>query len=131
MRDTRRVISVEPVTSRCLQAALEAGAPVPVDVAGVAADSLGARQLGQVAWSIVQHFVDLAVTVSDDDIRDAQRVLWDQFRLIAEPGGAAALAGLRSGAYVPQRGERIVVVVCGSNCDPSTIVNAGEPRTGG
>jgi threonine dehydratase len=121
VRDTRRIVSVEPATSRCLQAALEAGEPVPVEVAGVAADSLGARQLGSVAWSIVSNYVDLAVTVTDDDIRDAQRALWSEFRLIAEPGGAAALAGLRSGAYVPERGERVVVVICGSNCDPSTI----------
>lgn len=121
VRDTRRIVSVEPVTSRCLQAAIEAGEPVPVEVAGVAADSLGARSLGRVAWSVVRHFVDVAVTVTDDDIRSAQRALWDEFRLIAEPGGAAALAGLRSGAYVPQRGERVVVVVCGSNCDPETV----------
>ena len=134
VRDTRRVVSVEPVTSRCLQAALEAGERVPVEVAGVAADSLGAQMLGEVAWSVVQHFVDQAVTVTDDDIREAQQVLWQQFRLIAEPGGAAALAGLRSGAYVPQRGERVVVVVCGSNCDPSTVtqqegVTPAAPRT--
>jgi threonine dehydratase len=130
VRDTRRVVSVEPVTSRCLQAALEAGERVPVEVAGLAADSLGARMLGEVAWSIVQHYVDVAITVTDDDIRDAQRALWNEFRLIAEPGGAAALAGLRSGAYVPQRGERVVVVVCGSNCDPATIVNGAGPSTG-
>jgi threonine dehydratase len=133
VRDTRRVISVEPATSRCLQAALQAGHPVPVDVAGVASDSLGARQLGGVAWSIVQHYVDQAVTVSDDDIRSAQQALWNEFRLIAEPGGAAALAGLRSGAFVPERGERVVVVVCGSNCDPATVVTASAPsvpRTG-
>ncbi|MGD9997937.1 MAG: serine/threonine dehydratase [Ilumatobacteraceae bacterium] len=122
VRDTRRIVSVEPATSRCLQAALEAGAPVPVEVSGIAADSLGTRQIGDVAWSIASHFVDEAVTVTDDDIRSAQRALWDEFRLIAEPGGAAALAGLRAGAYVPQRGERTVVVVCGSNCDPATIV---------
>ncbi|MCU1360567.1 MAG: Threonine dehydratase [Ilumatobacteraceae bacterium] len=123
VRDTRRIVSVEPATSRCLQAALEAGQRVPVEVSGLAADSLGARMLGEVAWSIVQHYVDVAVTVTDDDILQAQRALWDEFRLIAEPGGAAALAGLRSGAYVPQRGERVVVVVCGSNCDPATILN--------
>jgi threonine dehydratase len=122
VRDTRRVVSVEPQTCRCLQAALDAGGPTPVEVSGIAADSLGTRQLGSVAWSVASHFVDVAVTVSDDDIRSAQRALWDELRLIAEPGGAAALAGLRSGAYVPQPGERAVVVVCGSNCDPNTIV---------
>jgi len=119
--NTKRVVSVEPGSSRCLQAAVEAGRPVPVDVSGIASDSLGARQLGEVAWSIVQHHVDLAIVVDDSDIRDAQRSIWDELRLIAEPGGATSLAALRSGAYVPERGERVVVVVCGSNCDPATV----------
>ena len=119
--DTRKVVSVEPVTSACLHAALTSGELRDVQVSGVAADSLGARRLGAIAWSIVRHYVDQAVLVTDDDIRSAQRALWDEFRLIAEPGGAAALAALRCGAYVPERGERVVVVVCGSNCDPATI----------
>ncbi|MEK7424496.1 MAG: pyridoxal-phosphate dependent enzyme, partial [Actinomycetota bacterium] len=95
--------------------------PTPVEVAGLAADSLGARQLGAVSWSIVESFVDAAVLVTDDDIRAAQQILWQELRLVAEPGGAAALAALRSGAYVPEPGERVIVVVCGSNCDPATV----------
>jgi threonine dehydratase len=118
----RRVISVEPETSQCLHAARMAGEPVPVTVAGVASDSLGARQLGEVAWSVVQHHVAHSVTVSDDDIRAAQRLLWNGLRLVAEPGGATALAALLSGAYTPASDERIVVVVCGSNCDPNTVL---------
>ncbi|TPW13055.1 MAG: threonine dehydratase [Acidimicrobiaceae bacterium] len=121
VRDTRKIVSVEPATSRCLHAALEAGTPTPVEVAGLAADSLGARQLGAVSWSIVESFVDAAVLVTDDDIRAAQQILWQELRLVAEPGGAAALAALRSGAYVPEPGERVIVVVCGSNCDPATV----------
>jgi threonine dehydratase len=120
-RDRVRVVSVEPETSQCLRAALAAGEPVPVEVAGLAADSLGARRLGDVPWSIVRHFVDEAVVVADDDIRAAQGELWDEFRLVAEPGGAAALAAIRSGAYTPSAAERVVVVVCGSNCDPATV----------
>lgn len=120
--DRVRIVSVEPATSQCLRAALAAGEPVPVEVAGVAADSLGARQIGAVPWSIVRHFVDEAVVVADDAIRAAQRELWHELRLIVEPGGAAALAAIRSGAYVPEPGERVVVVVCGSNCDPATVV---------
>jgi len=123
VRDTRKVVSVEPETSRCLHAAREAGAPVAVAVSGVAADSLGARQLGAVAWSVVERFVDDAVLVSDDEIRDAQRALWDELRLIVEPGGAAAVAALRSGAYKPEPGERVVVAVCGSNADPASIAS--------
>ncbi|MBI4935003.1 MAG: threonine/serine dehydratase [Actinobacteria bacterium] len=118
----KRVVSVEPETSQCLHAARMAGEPVPVSVAGVASDSLGARRLGEVAWSVVQHHVAHSVTVSDDDIRAAQRLLWDRLRLVVEPGGATALAALQSGAYAPDTGERVVVVVCGSNCDPNTVM---------
>ena len=120
-RDRVRIVSVEPESSQCLRAALAAGAPAEVTVAGLAADSLGAKRIGAVPWSIVRHFVDEAVVVSDDDIRAAQRALWDDLRLIVEPGGAAALAAIRSGAYTPAPGERVVVVVCGSNCDPTTV----------
>jgi threonine dehydratase len=120
-RDRVRVVSVEPQTSACLHAALGAGAPVEVAVSGLAADSLGAQRLGAAPWTIVRRFVHDAVLVADDDIRRAQQELWDDLRLVVEPGGAAALAALRSGAYRPQRGERVVVVLCGSNCDPATV----------
>jgi threonine dehydratase len=122
-RDRVRVVSVEPESSQCVRQALAAGHPVDVDVSGVAADSLGARRIGEVPWSLVSRFVDDAVVVSDDAIRAAQRELWDELRLIVEPGGAAALAAIRAGAYVQGPGERVIVAVCGSNADPSTIVH--------
>jgi len=122
VQDRRRVISVEPSASDCLFAARVAGEPTPVTVGGVAADSLGSNTLGAYAWTIVEHYVDDAVVVSDDAIRTAQRSLWDEFRLVVEPGGATALAALQSGAYRPEHGERIVVAVCGSNCDPNTVL---------
>lgn len=120
-QDRVRVVSVEPETSQCLKAALEHGAPVDVPVSGLAADSLGAKRLGTVPWEIARRYVDVALTVSDADIHAAQRSLWDDFRLVVEPGGAAAYAALRVGAYVPEPGERVVVVVCGANCDPATV----------
>jgi threonine dehydratase len=121
LRDRVRIVCVEPETSRCVGAAFDAGAPVPVDVSGVAADSLGARQVGAVPWQLISAFVDVDVAVPDDAIRAAQRELWDEFRLVVEPGGAAALAAVRTGAYVPEPAERVVVVVCGSNADPVSI----------
>ena len=120
--DRVRIVSVEPETSQCLRAAKLAGEPVEVSVSGVAADSLGAKRLGAVPWSVVSRFVDVAVTVSDEAIGRAQRAFWDDLRLVVEPGGAAAYAALVESAYVPERGERVVVVVCGSNCDPRTVI---------
>lgn len=121
-RDRVRIVNVEPETSQCVRAALTGGAPIEVDVSGLAADSLGARRVGDVPWSVIRHFVDEAVVVPDDAIRAAQVELWEAFRLIVEPGGAAALAAIRTGAYQPAHDERVVVVVCGSNCDPASIV---------
>ena len=120
--DRVRIVSVEPQSSQCLRAALGAGEPVDVAVAGIAADSLGARRIGRTPWEVVRRYVDEAVVVTDDDIVETQRAIWDELRLICEPGGAAALAAVRTGAYRPSRGERVAVALCGSNCDPTTVV---------
>jgi len=117
-----KIVGVEPEGSRCLHAALEAGGPVPVEVNSVAGDSLGAKRVGQMAFDIAKAAVDHVALVSDDAIREAQKILWSDFRIMSEPGGAAALAALLSGAYKPQRGERVGVLLCGANVDPTTVI---------
>ena len=112
------VISVEPEGCPGLHDALAAGRPVPAPVGGLAADALGARQVGEIMFAVARQHVARAVLVSDDAIRAAQRVLWDSCRLIAEPGGATALAALLSGAFVPPPGAVVGVLVCGANTDP-------------
>ena len=114
-----RVVAVEPERCPTLYSAVEAGEPVDVEVSGVAADSLGARCIGRLAFDVAQQQVHSVVLVSDEEIRASQRALWDSLRILAEPGGAAALAGLRSGKYQPAPGERVGVIVCGGNTDPS------------
>jgi threonine dehydratase len=112
-----RVISVEPELAPTLERALRAGEVVDVETGGVASDSLGARRAGDLMFPIAQKFVSQAVLVSDDQIIEAQKTLWQSLRLVAEPGGATALAALLSGAYKPRPGERVGVVLCGSNAD--------------
>jgi threonine dehydratase len=114
-----RVIGVEPERCSTLFAAREAGEPVDIEVSGVAADSLGARRVGALAFDVAQRFVHDVVLVTDEEIRQTQRALWDNLRILTEPGGAAALAGLRSGKYQPQPGERVGIIVCGANTDPA------------
>ncbi len=116
-----RVIGVEPAACPSLSAALEAGEPVDVEVGGVAADSLGPRRAGDIAYTIASRFVDRVLTVPDDAIVYAQRRLWSDVHLVTEPGAAAGLAALLTGAYSPQPDERVVVVVCGANTDPATV----------
>ncbi|MBL4757321.1 MAG: threonine/serine dehydratase [Rhizobiales bacterium] len=119
-----RVIAVEPETCCALNAALAAGHPVDVDVSGVAADSLGARSVGELMFPLAQDFVAKSITVPDAEIRKAQSMIWNRLRLIAEPGGAAALAALTSGIYKPEKDERVGVLLCGSNTDPALIERA-------
>jgi threonine dehydratase len=112
-----RVISVEPERAPTLHHALAAGHVVNVDVGGAAADSLGARRAGELMFPIAQKFVSQSLLVTDDQILEAQKTLWEKLRLIAEPGGATAFAALLSGVYKPHPGERVGVVLCGANTD--------------
>ncbi|HQT78912.1 MAG TPA: threonine/serine dehydratase [Rhodopila sp.] len=115
------VISVEPEGCPTLHDALRAGRPVDAPVGGLAADSLGARQVGGLMFPIAQHHISAAVLVPDQAIVAAQRLLWDRFRLVAEPGGATAMAALLSGRFQPPSGARVGVVICGANTDPGKI----------
>jgi len=112
-----KVISVEPIEAPTLQRALSAGRPVDSPAGGIAADSLAPRQVGQQMFPIAQKFVHSALLVSDEEIIAAQKTLWETTRIMAEPGGATAFAGLLSGRYKPEPGERVGVIVCGGNTD--------------
>jgi threonine dehydratase len=116
-----KVVGVEPEGSRCLQASLEAGKPVDVTVESIAADSLGARNTGQLVFDIAKANVDHVALVPDDAIVAAQHLLWEKLRIAAEPGGAAALAALLSGRYKPGMDERVGVLLCGANVDPAKV----------
>lgn len=112
-----RLIAVEPRTAPTLFRALEAGRPVDAEAGGIAADSLAPRRVGELMFPLAQRYVERAVLVEDEAIRDAQRVLWRAMRVATEPGGAAAMAALLSGAYQPRPEERVGVVLCGGNTD--------------
>ena len=119
-----QVVSVEPEGCPALHDALRAGCPIEAPVGGVAADSLGARQVGELMFPIAQAYVAAAVLVPDAAIVATQRLIWDRLRLIAEPGGATALAALLCGSFKPPAGARVGVVVCGANTDPAKVVGS-------
>jgi hypothetical protein len=87
----------------------------------VAADSLGAQRVGQIAWDLSQRFVAATHVLPDRAIRDAQRRLWRDLRLAVEPGAALGMAALWTGAVKPDPAERVAVVLCGANVDPATL----------
>ena len=117
-----RVIAVEAEGSPSLARAREAGRPIDIATGGLAADSLGCRRVGEIGFAITQRLVEHSFVVSEGAIRRAQRLLWDELRVIAEPGGAVALAALVEGSYVPAPGERVGVIVCGGNTDPAAVL---------
>jgi threonine dehydratase len=95
---------------------------VDVEVSGVAADSLGARRVGDLAFAAQQAEPPVSVLVADDEVVEARTALWSRYRIASEHGAAAAYAALLSGRYEPTPGERVAVVVCGANTDPATLV---------
>jgi threonine dehydratase len=116
-----KIVCVEPERIPTLHAALQAGEPVQVEVGGVAADALGASKIGRLAFEVLSGPRVESVLVTDEAIVSARRTLWERHRLAAEHAGAAAYAALLSGVYRPVPGERVAVVVCGSNTDPATL----------
>lgn len=115
-----RVIGVEPELAPTLTRALQAGEPVDAPAGGIAADSLAPRRIGSLAFDIARHHIERTALVSDDAIRDAQRMLWRVLRVVVEPGGGAAMAALLSGAVRPEPGQTVGVLLCGAN---TTAVN--------
>ena len=116
-QDRLKMVAVEPSAAPTLDYALRAGKPVDAPAGGIAADSLAPRQVGQLMFPIAQKYVREVVLVSDEEILEAQKSLWETVRVAAEPGGAAAFAALLSGRYQTQPGERVGVIVCGGNTD--------------
>ncbi|MBS2535700.1 serine/threonine dehydratase [Catenulispora sp. NF23] len=116
-----RVVAVEPENCRALNAALAAGGPTDVDVDSIASDSLGARRVSRTAYRLATDPLATSVLVSDKEIVAARSALWEHRRVAVEHGAAAAMAALLSGRYTPREGERIAVVLCGANTDPSDL----------
>ncbi|HYD74973.1 threonine/serine dehydratase [Ramlibacter sp.] len=120
-RDRSRVIALEPELAPTLHRAREAGEPVDVAVSGIAADSLGAKRIGGLAWDVTQRWVPQSLLLTDEAIRSAQRWLWQQMKLAVEPAAALPLAALQQQAYRPAPGESVALVVCGANLDPASL----------
>ena len=116
-----RIVALEPELAPTLHAARAAGAPVDVTVGGIAADSLGAKQIGGLAWEATQAYVRDALLLTDDSIRAAQLWLWNELKLAVEPAAALPLAALQSGRYVPRADEKVCLIICGANVDPASL----------
>jgi len=115
--DRVRIVAIETEGTASYRAAKHAGAPAPWKAQGLAADSLGAHQIGAQGYALLAAHDAQSVLVRDEDVLAAQLWLWRRARIAAEPGGAVAFAALLSGAYAPKQDERVGVLVCGANTD--------------
>lgn len=116
-----RVVALEPELAPTLFKAREAGQPVDVPVSGLAADSLGAKRIGALAWEASHAYVKDAVLLPDDAIRAAQLWLWKTLKLAVEPAAALPLAALQTGRYAPKKDEKVCLIICGANVDPASL----------
>jgi len=117
----RKVVAVEPENAPTLHMALREGPDTDVEVSGVAVNALGARRIGRICHDLATEFQAQSITVTDDAIIAAQRALWWERRQLVEPAGAAALAAVMSGTYLPEADEKVAVLVCGANIEPDPM----------
>jgi threonine dehydratase len=113
-----KIVAVEPELAPTLKHAFQAGRPVDAPAGGIAADSLAPRRVGELMFPIAQKYVRDSILLSDEEIVQAQKKLWDSMRIVVEPGGAAAFAALLSRRYKTEPGERVGIVLCGANPEP-------------
>ena len=109
-----RVVGVEPLASDDVARSLASGRRERVQVGRTIADGQQTATPGELTWPVIEALVDEVVTVTDDQILDAMRVLFERCKLVAEPSGACALAALLAGV-VRFPGQRVGVVISGGN----------------
>ena len=119
--DRVRVLAVEPERAATLATALRDGPDAVIRPGGVAVNSLGGARIGRLGYEAARRTGIECILVPDEAIVEAQRRLWSAARVLAEPGGATALAALTSGRFTPPPGARVGVVVCGGNIDPAPL----------
>lgn len=122
------VYVVEPEGADSLSRSFKAGSPQSIDAVRTIADSLGAPRCEPYSFELNRQFVDEVVLVSDDQIREAMRLLFRTAKLVVEPAGAAALAALAHPLHERLHGKVVGLVVCGANIDPQTYARQIAPE---
>ena len=124
-----KVIGVEPELAADAQASMRAGRVVSweaEETTRTIADGLRTQSVGEISFAHIRKYVDGIVTVSDDEIRRAMRLLAPNPRLVAEPSGAVTVAAfLFRRRELPQ--SRInVAVISGGNVEPKMLLDIVE-----
>ena len=123
VRPAARVVAVELEAGPGLAPALAAGKPVPVSRPATLADGMTPPFVGALPLSIAREAVDEIVTVTEEEIREAMRLLMTRAKLYVEGSGAAATAALLAGKIAAPPGARVVAIVSGGNVDLEKIAS--------
>jgi threonine dehydratase len=118
LRPEARVIGVEPELSSAIRTGLDAGDPVPAVPGATIADALRAPVAGTIALDVCARLVDDVVLVSDDEIREGMRFLYERAKLACEPGAAVGVAALLAGRLDVNGSSGVALVISGGNVDP-------------
>lgn len=117
LKPSIRVVGVEPVGAPTMHDSLAAGQVVTLPGITTQVLTLAATRTGQANFDIARQAVEQVVLITDDDMRDAARMLWLELGIAADLSGAASMAAILTGKYVPRRDERVCVLVCGAGAD--------------
>jgi threonine dehydratase len=112
-----RLIGVEPEGAPAMYRSLEEGRPAELDRVQTIADGLAAPTAGKLCFELARQRLEKIVLVTDDQIQDAMRLLMSRAKVLAEPAGAASLAGLLAGGHGLGSRDKVVVVASGGNID--------------
>ncbi|MEP0175955.1 MAG: threonine ammonia-lyase, biosynthetic [Paraglaciecola sp.] len=122
-----KIIAIESDESACLQAAMAAGKPVPLDHVGIFADGVAVKIIGEEPFRLCQDYVDEVITVNTDEICSAIKDIFDDTRVIAEPAGALSVAGMHKYLKAnPQQGKKFAGILCGANINFHTLRYVSE-----
>jgi threonine dehydratase len=121
IRPETLVFAVEPEGADSMRRSLAAGSPQSIEAVRTIADSLGAPHAAPYSFDLCRRHVDELVTVDDDALRRAMKLLFVSAKLAVEPAGAAATAALCGPLRERLAGRRVGLVVCGANIDPATF----------
>ena len=122
-----KIIGVQPEDSAAMKESLAAGELITLDHAGIFADGVAVRRVGDETFRLCQQLVDEIVTVDTDQICAGIRDVFEDTRSIVEPAGALAIAGAKKYIAASNIQDQVFVVInCGANVNFDRLRHIAE-----
>lgn len=116
-----KVYGVEPTGADSMSKSRAAGKPVEIEKVDTIADSLGAPHAESYSFGLCQRFVDDVVTITDLQMAQMMRIMFEELKLAVEPAGASALAGAVGPLSEKVIGKKVGIIVCGTNINTESF----------